>query len=212
MNKQVLLKQIETDVKRCKKCRLCETALNGVPGEGNINSEIVFIGEAPGANEDREGRPFVGRAGKLLEQLLGEIGYSREEVWIGNIIKHRPPGNRDPAPDEIKACEPFLTIQLKTIQPKVVVTLGRFAMNYFYKEGKITNDHGRARRIKAEWGDVVIFPVYHPAAGLRNPEFSKVLREDFKKIPDLLAHLDGGGEIKGTKEEKKVDGQVGLGL
>src|SRR4030042_4800669 len=140
MEKIETMKQIEINIKNCAKCRFCKTAKNPVPGEGSINSEIVFIGEAPGATEDATGRPFVGRAGALLTALLKEIGLKREDVWIGNIIKHRPPDNRDPLPDEIAACEPYLTMQLKMINPFLVVTLGRFGMSYFYKDGKITRD------------------------------------------------------------------------
>lgn len=182
MNKKALLAQVEKNVLNCKECRLYKTAHKPVPGEGNIDSEIIFIGEAPGAEEDRTGRPFVGRAGKLLEGLLAEIGYKREDVWIGNIIKHRPPGNRDPVTDEITACQPYLKLQLEAINPKIIITLGRFAMNYFYKEGKIGMDRGTLKRA----GKFYIFPVYHPAAALRNPGFAEKLKEDFAKIPEAL--------------------------
>ena len=137
MNKSDLLIQIEKNVANCKKCRLHELANKPVPGEGNYDSKLIFIGEAPGANEDATGRPFVGRAGNLLEKLLGQIGYKREDVWIGNIIKHRPPQNRDPLPDEVAACAPYLAMQLKALNPLLIVTLGRYAMNYFYADGKI---------------------------------------------------------------------------
>lgn len=187
--KEQKLQQIASQVLKCRKCRLCEEALNAVPGEGNPDSDIVFVGEAPGANEDKEGRPFVGRAGKLLESLLGEIGYDRSEVWIGNIIKHRPPKNRDPLPDEIAACSPYLRLQLQTLKPKIIVTLGRFSMNYFYPEGKITNDHGKAKRLP---NGVVIYPVYHPAAALRNSKFAQALRKDFLRIPKLLELIESG--------------------
>lgn len=184
-------------------------ARNAVPGEGNINSEIVFIGEAPGAEEDRTGRPFVGRAGKLLESLLGEIGFKRSDVWIGNIIKHRPPGNRDPLPDEVIACSPYLTMQLKAINPKIVVTLGRYAMSYFYKEGKITRDHGMAKKI----GDMIIFPIYHPAAALRNPGFLDALRTDFKKISDVIEFVKTRkGSIIVDPVKESDDSQMNLGI
>lgn len=192
MDKKELMAEIERNVRVCKKCRLYEGAHNPVPGEGNINSEIVFIGEAPGQVEDETGRPFVGRAGKLLEQLLLKIGYKRTDVWIGNIIKHRPPENRDPLPDELQMCEKYLELQLKAINPVLVVTLGRFSMNYFYPDGKITRD--RATVIKAKGYNV--YPVYHPAAALRNPTMASVLAEDFKKIPQVLA---------GIKEGKNLD-------
>jgi uracil-DNA glycosylase len=126
LDKEATLKQIENNVKVCRKCRLCEKATNSVPGEGDINARIAFVGEAPGETEDKTGRPFVGRAGKLLEKGLEKLGMGRFDVWIGNIIKHRPPDNRDPLPDEIAACEPYLTLQLKAIKPSIIVTLGRF--------------------------------------------------------------------------------------
>lgn len=205
MNKQTILNQIEKNVLVCKKCRLCETAKNAVPGEGNVNSEIVFIGEAPGANEDETGRPFVGRAGKMLEGLLSEIGLTREQVWIGNIIKHRPPNNRDPLPDEIASCQPFLKLQLETINPKLVVTLGRFSMNYFYPTGKITRDHGNLKKIK----NLYIFPVYHPAAALRNGNFAQALKADFLKIPKVLEFINER-EAKNVTITDEESGQIGL--
>lgn len=205
MDKKELLAQIEQQVKVCQKCRLYKTATHGVPGEGNIDTEIVFVGEAPGETEDKTGRPFVGRAGKLLEILLGQIGLQRQDVWIGNIVKHRPPENRDPLPDEIAACEAYLTMQLKAIKPLLVVTLGRFAMNYFYKDGKISRDHGRLIKIN----DYTVYPVYHPAAALRNPEMAKVLKQDFLKIPELLREIKAKGEVGFTPEDSD---QTGLGL
>ncbi|HSX39519.1 MAG TPA: uracil-DNA glycosylase [Candidatus Saccharimonadales bacterium] len=211
MDKKTLLDEIEKNVRICQKCRLCKTATNAVPGEGNINSEIVFIGEAPGATEDATGRPFVGRAGKLLDVLLGQIKMQRSDVWIGNVIKHRPPENRDPLPDEIEACLPYLTMQLDIIKPKIIVTLGRYAMNYFYKDGKISRDHGRALQTEKYF----VFPVYHPAAALRNPEMAKVLKEDFLRIPDVLQQIKTGKF--GVNAKPPVlpvvpKGQQGLGL
>lgn len=191
-SKSEIMLDIEKNIRVCQKCGLCKTAKNAVPGEGNIDSEVVFIGEAPGQTEDETGRPFVGRAGKLLEGLLLQIGRKREEIWIGNIIKHRPPENRDPLPKEIEVCQPFLKLQLETIKPKLVVTLGRFSMNYFYPAGKITKDHGTLKKI----GNYYVYPVYHPAAALRNPDFAKTLREDFVKIPKVLEFID--------KREKEI--------
>jgi len=205
MEKLSIIKQVEANVKACRKCRLYQTAKNPVPGEGNINSEIIFIGEAPGQTEDLTGRPFVGRAGKLLESLLQEIGYKREDVWIGNIIKHRPPENRDPLPDEIAACEPYLSLQIKTISPLLIITLGRFSMNYFYSEGKITRDHGHL--IKAKGFNV--YPVYHPAAALRNPTMAQTLKSDFLRIPQVLLDINN---LKSVAVEGNSDGQLALGL
>lgn len=202
MNKEFLLKEIEKNIRVCNKCRLCKTAINPVPGEGNINADIVFVGEAPGENEDKTGRPFVGRAGMLLENLLAEIGYKREDVWIGNIVKHRPPQNRDPLPDEIEACKPYLTRQLEIISPLLVVTLGRFALNYFYPDGKISRDRGNLIVVL----NYNVFPIYHPAAALRNPQVFKDLRSDFLKIPDVLKDIKLG---KFGKESWQKEDSVG---
>ena len=211
-DKQQRMNQIEKNVKSCQKCRLYEEAKNGVPGEGNVAAEIVFIGEAPGAYEDETGRPFVGRAGKLLEVSLQEIGLSRSDVWIGNIIKHRPPGNRDPLPDEIKSCAPYLMLQLELISPKLIVTLGRFAMNFFYKEGKISRDKGRLIRV----GEYNVYPVYHPAAGLRSSSMMVDFKSDFLRIPEILKIIKEGKFVDlGIEEvlpEGVPDGQLGLGV
>jgi uracil-DNA glycosylase len=156
---------------------------NLVFGEGNIDCKVMFIGEAPGVNEDRLKRPFVGRGGQLLDSMITSIGWKRADVYITNIVKRRPPENRDPFPDEIEAYKPYLTRQIAIIDPKIIVTLGRFAMNYFLPEAKITRDRGRAFSIDGR----IIFPVYHPAAALRSPEqMGGVLREDFQKLPKIL--------------------------
>ncbi len=181
-DKKLELDALAEQIKICRKCRLCETATNAVPGHGNPNSEIIFVGEAPGANEDLTGLPFVGRAGKLLDFMLAQIKMKREDVWIGNIIKHRPPQNRDPLPDEIEACKPYLTKQIEIIKPKIVVTLGRFSMNYFLPESKISDVHGTIQKV----GNLNIYPLYHPAAGLRNPKMKIALLADFLKIPDII--------------------------
>lgn len=156
---------------------------NLVFGEGNIDCAVMFVGEAPGLTEDRLKRPFVGRAGQLLDQLIQGIGWQRADVYITNIVKRRPPENRDPLPEEIEAYKPYLTRQIALINPKIIVTLGRFSMNYFLPDAKITRDHGRVLTIDGR----LIFPVYHPAAALRSPvEMLGVLREDFKKLPKIL--------------------------
>ena len=195
------LKEIELQVKKCEKCRLCKTAIQGVPGDGNPNSQIVFIGEAPGANEDIQGLPFVGRAGKLLEFMLGQIGMKREDVWIGNIIKHRPPDNRDPLPDELAACQPYLTRQLEILKPKLVVTLGRFSMNYFLPEAKISLAHG----VAYPKDGMLIYPVYHPAAALRNPTMKLTLMKDFLQIPDIIKATDNKKSINISDELERKD-------
>lgn len=159
------------------------TPSNLVFGEGNINSQVVFVGEAPGAEEDRLIRPFVGRSGQLLNKLLLEIGWKREDVYITNIVKRRPPDNRDPAPAEIAAYKPYLTSQIEILDPVVIVPLGRFSMNYFLPEAKISRDQGTVFRLKNRF----IVPMFHPAAALRSPDvvYSQ-LRASFTKLPVIV--------------------------
>jgi len=180
------LKSIDQEINQCKKCLLYKDAVQAVPGEGNPHAEIVFIGEAPGFYEDQQGVPFVGRSGKLLDFCLEKIGLQRSDVWIGNVIKHRPPKNRDPLPQEISACKPFLDRQLKLIQPKFVVTLGRFAMEKFISGVYISRVHGQPRFIT--WGSnkFFLFPMYHPAAALRNPHIKEDFYQDFKRLMYFL--------------------------
>src|SRR3989344_4305525 len=165
-------------------------AKNVVPGEGNSDTDILFIGEAPGKNEDEQGRPFVGAAGKFLDELINSIGLKREDIFIANIIKHRPPGNRDPLPDEIAAYGPWLAEQIEIINPPLIVTLGRFSMDYLLGPGlSITKIHGQPKRNKA--GRVVI-PMYHPAAALYNGSLRPILAADFSKIPKVLQLIKDG--------------------
>jgi len=185
MNKQKIYQDIATEILKCQKCSLCETAIQAVVGEGSLESKVIFIGEAPGKNEDEQGRPFIGRAGKLLTSLIEDLGLKREEVWIGNIIKHRPPKNRDPKPEEIIACRDFLTRQIDVINPSIIVTLGRFSFNYFVPDGKISSERGKLIEI----GNYQIFPVYHPAAALRNKNFLNTLKSDFSKLSEIIREL-----------------------
>ncbi len=152
-------------------------------GEGDLGAAVMFVGEAPGFHEDQQGRPFVGRAGKLLDELIRGIGWKREQVYITNIVKRRPPENRDPLPDEIEAYQPYLTRQIGIIAPKLIVTLGRFSMNYFLPDAKITRDHGRVLTIDG----TLVYPVYHPAAALRSTAMLETLRADFGRIPRVLS-------------------------
>lgn len=185
-NKQQKLEEIAREVTKCEKCPLYKNATNSVPGEGNPNAEIVFVGEGPGMTEDLQGRPFVGQAGKLLNELLQSIKLPRQEVFIGNIIKHRPPENRDPMPEEIKACEPFLDEQIKVISPKIIVTLGRFSMTKFLPGEYISKVHGQARYVDFAGKRYIVIPMYHPAAALRSPEIMNQICQDFQKIPEFL--------------------------
>jgi uracil-DNA glycosylase family 4 len=186
-DKEALLGQLDRVVKRCRKCRLWRTATSAVPGEGSKDAEIMFIGEAPGFHEDRSGRPFVGRAGRLLDKLLSRIGLRRQDVFIANVLKHRPPDNRGPNKDEIRACLPYLQRQIQIIKPKIIVPLGRYALEVFVKDKTISKSHGQAFKV----GERIIFPVYHPAAALRSRAVLKELERDFVKIPAVIR-----GEIK----------------
>jgi DNA polymerase len=156
---------------------------NLVFGEGNIDATVCFIGEAPGAREDALIRPFVGRSGQLLDKLIGEIGWQRTDVYITNIVKRRPPDNRDPFPEEIEAYKPFLAQQIEILDPPIIATLGRFSMNYFLPTGKITRDQGKLFRV----GNRFIYPLFHPAAGLRDPSTLRALRASFLRLPDAIA-------------------------
>lgn len=172
-------------------CRLRETALQAVPGDGSASAEIMFVGEAPGKNEDEQGRPFVGAAGKFLAEMLATINLKREDIYITNVVKYRPPNNRDPEPDEIEACMPWLHEQIKIIRPKIIVTLGRHALEHFIPGKKISEVHGHAFRRKFEdIGEQVFFALYHPAAALYNGSMRTTLLADFKKIPKVIARLN----------------------
>ncbi|MGB4420377.1 MAG: uracil-DNA glycosylase [Candidatus Saccharimonadales bacterium] len=186
-NKNILLEQIKADIISKNICPdLARDAKNLVMGDGDINAEIVFIGEAPGKNEDEIGLPFVGAAGKFLDEMLDEVGINRNEVYITNIVKYRPPNNRDPLPDEKTAFWPYLIKQLDVINPKIVVTLGRHSMEYFLPNQKISLIHGQAKRVIFGDKRIIIFPLYHPAAALYNGSMRTTLINDFKKLPKIL--------------------------
>jgi DNA polymerase len=189
-NKQKLLEQIRVDILKNNICPdLAREAKNLVMGDGNLDAEIVFIGEAPGKNEDETGLPFVGAAGKFLNEMLGSAGMERKDVYITNIVKYRPPDNRDPLPNEKEAFWPYLVRQLDVIQPKVVVTLGRHSMEYFLPGQKISLIHGQPKRISFSNGKLVIVPLYHPAAALYNGSMRATLVEDFMKLPKIISLL-----------------------
>ncbi|HDN79218.1 MAG: uracil-DNA glycosylase [Chloroflexi bacterium] len=180
------LEKLYEEIRNCHKCRLAESRTNAVPGEGPEDAQIMFIGEAPGFHEDRQGRPFVGAAGRFLDQLLESIGIKREEVYICNVIKCRPPGNRDPLADEIKACAPYLDRQIEIIKPRLIVTLGRFSLAKFLPKASISKVHGQLIRV----GDLTCYPVFHPAAALHQPRWKSAVEEDFRRIPEILKQLD----------------------
>jgi DNA polymerase len=161
-------------------------------GDGNLDAEIVFIGEAPGKNEDEQGLPFVGAAGKFLNEMLGAAGLVRSDVYITNIVKYRPPNNRDPLPDEKRDFWPYLVRQLDVIAPKVVVTLGRHSMEYFLPDAKISQVHGEAKRITFGDKKLVIVPLYHPAAALYNGSMRQTLIDDFLRVPKVIEKLKKG--------------------
>jgi DNA polymerase len=178
------LDQIGAEVRACRLCKLCQTRTVGVPGEGIPTAEVMFIGEGPGFHEDQQGRPFVGAAGQLLSEMLRVIGLRREDVFITNVVRCRPPGNRDPLPDELEACDTYTQRQIAVLQPKLIVTLGRYSMARFIGQGPMRDLHGRTR----EWNGIACLAMYHPAAILRTPtpEMRRIYEEDFRKIPALL--------------------------
>jgi len=181
------LEELDKKMKACTSCELAKTRTTVVPGEGSAKAEIMFIGEGPGKNEDLQGRPFVGAAGKFLNQLLELIDLKREDVYIANVVKCRPPNNRDPKPEEAKACWSWLEQQIKTIKPKIIVPLGRHSLQRFIPEAVISEYHGRALRKEFKpLGELVFFPCYHPAAALYNGGLRGTLEKDFKKIPKVI--------------------------
>lgn len=190
-DKKAQLEQIAADIIKNNTCSdLAKTATNLVMGDGDPDANIVFIGEAPGKNEDEQGLPFVGAAGKFLNEMLANIDLQRSDVYITNIVKYRPPNNRDPLPDEKKAFWPYLLRQLDVIQPKIVVTLGRHSMEYFLPGLKISQIHGEPKRITFGKGKIVILPLYHPAAALYNGGMRQTLVEDFSKIPAIIKKIN----------------------
>ena len=180
------LELVARQVKVCPKCPLSQSRTKAVPGEGPGDARIMFIGEAPGFHEDRQGRPFVGPSGKYLEELLAGINLNREDVFITNVVKCRPPGNRDPEPNEIMACRDYLERQLALIKPDAIATLGRYSMERFFPGQAISRIHGQPKRV----GEVFYLPLFHPAAALRRPDWRELMVQDFRRLPELLAELD----------------------
>ena len=177
------LEQVAKEVSACTRCILSHSRKNAVPGEGPAKAEIMLIGEGPGFHENEQGRPFVGAAGRFLEELLGKNGLKREDVFITNVVKCRPPGNRDPLPDELQACNEYLERQIQAINPRVIVTLGRFSMAKFLPNARISSVHGQATWVKGR----LIVPMYHPAAALHQGSLKPVLEQDFAQLNELIA-------------------------
>jgi DNA polymerase len=209
--RQAALEVIAGEVRTCTRCRLHETRTQAVPGEGDPSTEVVFVGEGPGFNEDRQGRPFVGRAGDLLVRLLGSIGWRREDVFITNVVKCRPPDNRDPEPDEIAACEPYLRRQLEVLDPAVIVTLGRHSMGRFMPGARISQAHGTMRPADPATGaaDALVFAMYHPAAALRTPAIERESYDDVAQVPTALI---ASRERRAARERTAVAVGAGAGV
>lgn len=201
MKAQEALEVIAQQVSVCTKCDLYKGRTKAVPGEGPTHTEIMFIGEGPGANEDKQGRPFVGTSGRFLDELLAQAGVTRADVWITNVVKCRPPGNRDPQPVEIETCTSnYLDIQIKLVNPRIIVTLGRHSMSRFIPNAKITQIHGQMQKV----GKRFVIPMFHPAAALHQSRFKPMLLEDFAKLPGLLEEARAAlGKSKPKKPAKK---------
>lgn len=183
MNSKEVLEQVAQEVSACQRCILSYSRKMAVPGEGPANASIMFIGEGPGFHENEQGRPFVGAAGRFLEELLASIGMERTQVFIANVVKCRPPGNRDPLPEELEACSDYLERQIQAVNPKVIVTLGRFSMARYFPNAKISDVHGQAMRVRGR----LVVPMYHPAAALHQGSLKPVVERDFALLPELIA-------------------------
>ena len=208
MNSREALEQVAQEVSVCTKCVLHYSRKIAVPGEGPANAKIMFIGEGPGFHENEQGRPFVGAAGKFLDELLAKIGMKRSEVFITNVVKCRPPANRDPLPEELEACSEYLERQIQAINPKVIVTLGRYSMARFLPNAKISDVHGQAMRVRGR----LIVPMYHPAAALHQGSLKPVVERDFALLPELIARAADAPEVEEPKppEDKTQPKQLSL--
>lgn len=200
------LETIAAEVSACTRCALHQGRTLAVPGEGPPDAELMFIGEGPGFHEDRQGRPFVGNSGKFLEDMLGSIGLKREDVFIANVVKCRPPNNRDPMPEEMEACKSYLDRQIEAIDPKVIVTLGRFSMARWFPNARISRIHGQPRKI----GKRLIVPFYHPAAALHQPSLRAAVQEDFSKLPQFIEQLKTDDAQAGEDDDPQDAVQLSL--
>jgi uracil-DNA glycosylase len=195
------LAEIAEEIRDCTRCELHKTRTKSVPGEGPADARVMLIGEAPGWNEDQQGRPFVGAAGRFLEELLAKAGMKRDEVFITNVVKSRPPGNRDPLPDEIAACAPYLERQIEVIDPDVIVTLGRFSMARWFPGERISRIHGQPKQV----GRRLIVPMYHPAAALHQQALRATIEEDFGRLPKILAEAEAARRSDESSNEPPAE-------
>jgi DNA polymerase len=195
------LEEIAAEVRVCPKCELARTRTHAVPGDGNAKARVMLIGEGPGWHEDQQGKPFVGNAGKFLNELLAKAGLTRDEVFITNVVKCRPPGNRDPLPDEIAACAPYLERQIAAIDPDVIITLGRFSMARWFPGERISKIHGQAKRD----GRRLVVPMYHPAAALHQAALRGDIEDDFAKLPKLLAEAERAREVEAATPDPAAE-------
>lgn len=194
------LTDLYAEIATCQKCALAKGRTNTVPGEGPEHAEVMFIGEAPGYHENRLGRPFVGAAGKFLDELLASISMRRSDVYICNVVKCRPPNNRDPLPNEIEACRPYLDRQIELIKPRLIVTLGRYSLARFLPKATISKTHG----IPVKVGDVIVLPLFHPAAALHQPKYRADIEQDIRKIPEILAQKEDFSEAPTTHHAEQL--------
>ncbi len=201
MNSEQILSQIANEVSTCTKCMLHHSRKNAVPGEGPAHAEIMLIGEGPGFHENEQGRPFVGAAGKFLEELLASIELSRTDVFICNVVKCRPPGNRDPLPEELSACSDYLERQIRAINPKIILTLGRFSMANFLPSAKISEIHGQPHKVNQR----LVVPMYHPAAALHQRSLKPIIEADFSRLPELIAKIEQVKEQTPQETEEKEE-------
>ena len=204
--RRAALEAIAAEIRACTRCRLHEGRTKAVPGEGSASTEVVLVGEGPGFNEDQQGRPFVGAAGQFLTELLGSVGWGREDVFITNIVKCRPPGNRDPEPDEIAACTPYLRRQLAVLDPALVVTLGRHSMGWFMPGARIGAAHGTFRPADPATGagEAQVFAMYHPAAALHQQSLRRTLVDDMSGVPLALLEARGRRDEPGRRAPVSV--------
>ena len=200
MTREEMLESLYAEIRSCTKCPLHRGRTQAVPGEGPIDADIMFIGEGPGFHEDRQGRPFVGAAGKFLEEMLAGIGIRRDEVYIANVIKCRPPGNRDPLPNELEACSEYLDRQIELVNPSVIVTLGRFSMARYFPGAKISAIHGQSRRV----GNRIVVPMLHPAAALHQPKWKATAIADMQRLPELISRASEFAEEKPVPKPEQL--------